>query len=57
MFLFDILINFNTAIFKKGLLINDRKVIIKNYLKLWFWIDLVSSFPYTTTFNIFILGD
>ena len=56
MFLIDILLNFNTSIYEKGVLITDRKVIIKNYLKLWFWVDLISSFPYSTAFNFFVLG-
>ncbi|KAL4479754.1 hypothetical protein ABPG73_017975 [Tetrahymena malaccensis] len=45
-FLTDILLNFNTAIYRKGNLIRKRKQITVEYLKLWFWIDLVSSFPY-----------
>ena len=27
-------------------LVTDRKKIAKNYLKLWFWIDLVASVPF-----------
>lgn len=45
-FMFDILLTFNTAIFKKGNLVYDRKTIAVEYLKLWFWLDLISSFPY-----------
>ncbi len=47
-FMFDIVLNFNTAIYKKGNLIYDRKKIILSYLKLWFWLDIMSSFPYST---------
>ncbi|EAR85630.2 cation channel family protein (macronuclear) [Tetrahymena thermophila SB210] len=45
-FLGDILLNFNTAIYRKGNLIRKRKQIAIEYLKIWFWIDLFSSFPY-----------
>lgn len=45
-FMLDILLNFNTGMFLKGNLIDDRKLIAKDYLKFWFWLDLVSSFPY-----------
>ena len=45
-FLFDIVLNFRTAFYKDGNLILNFKSIAKNYLKGWFWIDLVSSFPF-----------
>ena len=45
-FIIDILINFNTAFYKKGNLVTSRKTIALNYLKFWFWLDLVASFPY-----------
>ena len=45
-FLTDIVINFNTAVYNKGILIYNRKFIIITYIKLWFWLDLFSSFPY-----------
>jgi len=46
-FLSDILISFNTAFYLNGTLITDHKQIVINYLKLWFWIDLSVSFPYS----------
>jgi hypothetical protein len=46
-FMIDIVITFNTGFYKKGYLVMKRKDIIKNYLKTWFWIDLIASFPYT----------
>ena len=46
-FMFDILLNFNTGFFLKGEKIMDRATIAKDYFKLWFWIDLFSSIPYT----------
>lgn len=45
-FMIDVAMNFNTAYYHKGNLIFDRKKIILNYLKLWFWLDLLSTFPY-----------
>jgi len=47
LFLADILLNFHTAITVEGRLIYDHKQIMMVYLKKWFWIDLVASFPYT----------
>ena len=50
-FLLDILINFNTGYYKKGVLIMNRKDIIVNYLKTWFILDLLASFPYSWIIN------
>mmetsp|Transcript_38413 Transcript_38413/g.58488 ORF Transcript_38413/g.58488 Transcript_38413/m.58488 type:complete len:193 (+) Transcript_38413:767-1345(+) len=48
MFLMDIFLNFNTGFYKKnGTLVMSRFKLIKEYLSLWFWIDLISSLPYT----------
>jgi len=38
---------FNTGFYKKGYLVMKRKEIIKNYLKTWFFLDLLASFPYS----------
>lgn len=46
-FMVDIIVTFNTGFYKKGYLVMKRKDIIKNYMKTWFWIDLVATFPYT----------
>jgi hyperpolarization activated cyclic nucleotide-gated potassium channel 2 len=46
-FLTDIIISFNTGFYDKGSLVIKRRQIIKSYLKLWFWIDLLATFPYT----------
>lgn len=43
----DILVNFNTGFYKKGYLVMKRKEIIKNYVKTWFFLDLLASFPYS----------
>lgn len=48
-FIVDILVNFNKAyIDKKNQLIVSRKKIACQYLKCWFWIDLVAAFPFFT---------
>jgi hypothetical protein len=46
-FILDILLNFNTGFYQKGVLIMRRELIVKDYMKNWFWVDLVSSIPYT----------
>jgi hypothetical protein len=47
-FLVDIMLNFNTGFQnKKGQLIMSREQIFSDYMGLWFWVDLVSSLPYT----------
>jgi len=45
-FLLDILVNFNTGYVHDGILVLNRKEISWNYMKNWFFIDLLSSFPY-----------
>ena len=46
-FILDILLNFNTGFYSRGSLLMNRRQISKNYLKGWFWIDLMSTFPFT----------
>ena len=44
-FLIDVVLNFFTAFYNnKHILITDKKVIAKRYLKTWFAIDFVSRF-------------
>ena len=45
-FIIDIFVSFNTGFYKKGYLVMKRKEITKNYLKTWFVLDLLASFPY-----------
>lgn len=45
-FFIDIFLSFNTAYYQGGSIIASRKEISKNYLKYWFWLDLMSTFPY-----------
>ena len=45
-FFTDIIFTFFTALEKRGGNLEVRhKYIAKNYLKLWFWIDIVSTLP------------
>ena len=39
--------NFVTGYYKRGNVIMKRGPIMKRYLRTWFLIDLVSSFPYS----------
>jgi hypothetical protein len=47
-----IVINFNTGFYRKGVVVMKRRDIIFNYLKTWFWLDLLASFPYNWVFNL-----
>ena len=47
LFLVDMIIIFNSAIMDDQYnIIEDRSEIAKNYLSLWFWIDLVAILPF-----------
>lgn len=48
----DIVVSFNTGFYKKGYLVLKRKQIVLNYLKTWFLIDLIASFPYSWFFQL-----
>jgi hyperpolarization activated cyclic nucleotide-gated potassium channel 2 len=50
-FMIDILVTFNTGFYKKGYLVMKRKEIIKYYIKTWFILDLLASFPYAWIFK------
>jgi hypothetical protein len=39
--------NFVTGYYKKGHVVMQRGVIIKHYLRTWFLLDLLASFPYS----------
>ena len=45
-FITDLMLNFNTAYAEGQYVIIDRGMIARNYLSGWFWIDLLSSFPF-----------
>lgn len=40
----DVILNFNTAILKDRLLIHNRKIVTKTYLRSWFLIDFYPHF-------------
>lgn len=47
-FLLDILINFNLAFYDNDdEIVCERKAIVKNYLKGWFILDILASFPFS----------
>jgi hypothetical protein len=50
-FMMDIVLNFNTAFLKQGNLKTSQKLIVKNYLKHWFCLDLFATFPWVVVFN------
>ncbi|KAL3816991.1 LOW QUALITY PROTEIN: hypothetical protein ACHAXA_010111 [Cyclostephanos tholiformis] len=46
-FSIDMIVNFNLAYYdNNSKLVYDRRDISRNYMKFWFWIDLVSVFPF-----------
>jgi hypothetical protein len=45
-FILDLFLNFFTCYEVKGVMIKKHHMIAKNYLKTWFLIDFVSSFPF-----------
>ncbi|XP_065202257.1 potassium/sodium hyperpolarization-activated cyclic nucleotide-gated channel 3 isoform X2 [Planococcus citri] len=55
-FLIDIVVNFRTGIMQQDnaeQVILDPKIIAKNYLRTWFFLDLISSIPLDYIFLIF----
>lgn len=56
-FLMEIYLNFQTAYYNKGTLIESRQKIVKNYLKAWFWIDCTASFPYDWVLDTVMADD
>ena len=47
----DILVTFNTGVYKKGKLEMKRKDAVLIYLKSWFLLDFISAFPYDWAIN------
>ena len=45
-FTIDMFLNFRTAYREKGEMVTDDKLVAWNYLKFWFWIDLISILPF-----------
>lgn len=42
----DMVLNFRTAYREKGEMVTNEKLVAWNYLKFWFWIDLISILPF-----------
>ena len=42
-----LVITYNTGFYRKGIVVMKRREIMCNYLKTWFFIDLLASFPYS----------
>lgn len=43
----DVFISFWTAYTDSGYkLVTDKRLIAKQYLKFWFWIDILATFPW-----------
>lgn len=55
-FILDMFITFNTAVYINGNISYSYRSIALEYLKLWFWIDLFSSFPYDMLLNGVLTG-
>jgi hypothetical protein len=55
-FFLDILATFNTAYFDqdKNIWVHDRQHIAHEYFHLWFWIDLLSTIPFSQIFGLFM---
>ena len=58
-FLMDMFITFFTTISDKGNMMEttDKKLIAKRYISFWFWIDLISIFPFDDITSLFISSD
>lgn len=50
-YMLDIAISFNTAFYRKGVLVTERWAIAKEYLRTWLVPDLISTFPYDWLVN------
>jgi ankyrin repeat protein len=46
-FILDMLVHFNLAFYNdRDEIIYHRRLIAKNYLRLWFWVDMIGVFPF-----------
>ena len=41
-----------TAFYKKGNLVMKRNLVFYHYLKTWFFVDLIASFPYALIYDV-----
>lgn len=56
-FFLDMILNFMTPVYVNHELVIDQKKIICDYLRFWFWLDLLSIFPFELIFEIFFQDD
>lgn len=63
-FLADIIVSFHTSYYHKyivnynrGNLITSHKKVFWNYFLSWFWLDLISSFPYDMVIELTLKSD
>lgn len=42
--------NFNTALNINHIIVNDRIKIAIDYMKFWFWLDVIATFPFHLVF-------
>ena len=54
MFTVDILVHFNLAFYKNGVLVFERKQIFTEYFGGLFWIDFIGVFPFETVALLFV---
>eukprot|EP00927_Polykrikos_kofoidii_P023356 TRINITY_DN21557_c0_g1_i1.p1 TRINITY_DN21557_c0_g1~~TRINITY_DN21557_c0_g1_i1.p1 ORF type:complete len:941 (+),score=130.26 TRINITY_DN21557_c0_g1_i1:100-2922(+) len=45
-FFADIILNFFSGIFKDNMIVMDYRVVFSEYLRFWFWIDLLTAIPF-----------
>lgn len=45
-FIMDILINLSTGFIVKDRIVMKRREIVTNYMRFWFWVDLVATIPF-----------
>lgn len=50
-FIVDILVTLNSGIYHKGAMVMNRKNSTLIYLKTWFFLDVIASFPYEFVFD------
>lgn len=55
-FTVDIMLNFRTAIYEDGDLIQDPKEVASQYVRTWFGLDLIATFPFDTVVSALASG-
>jgi len=56
-YIVDIFISWRTTYYDRdGMLVLDKKLARRNYIKTWFWIDVIASFPFDYFIKICTIG-